>query len=392
LLAYVLKQQAGKSLRGAEIPQSTSYSRTYNILENFYEKSSILFCTVDVSGNILDCNELYARRLGYPKSEIIGTSLDKHISPNNLVALHEILENWQQKGTIENCEVWLKGKDDSVFPTLMSGFSVSDENGNINACGLALIDQTDIYKTKSEVEKANEELKLKEQLKNEFVAIASHELRTPIQPILGYALLAKRGKISQDAAWDGVLKEARRLQQLANDILDVSRIESGSLMYHMEKIAIVHLIESVLSSAMSNLAKDVTLEVKMDEESKVVETELDKSRMTQVLTNVIGNAMKFTKTGNIQVESQLSQNKNKIQIMISDTGGGIPQEVLPKLFGKFVTRDVGTSDHSGTGLGLFISRAIVTAHKGEIYASNNNNGGATFTVVLPIDQSKPIYD
>lgn len=392
MLAYVLKQQAGKSLRGAEIPLSSSYSRTYNILENFYEKSSILFCTVDVNGNILDCNEQYARRLGYSKSETIGTSMYKHISLNNLVAMHEILDNWQQKGTIENCEIWLSRKDDIVFPTLMSGFSVSDEYGNIHACGLALIDQTDIYKTKREVEKANEELKLKEQLKNEFVAIASHELRTPIQPILGYALLAKRGKISQDAAWDGVLKEARRLQQLANDILDVSRIESGSLMYHMEKIAIGHLIESVLSSAMSNLAKDVSLEVKMDEESKAVETEMDKSRMTQVLTNIIGNAMKFTKTGNIQVESQLSQNKNKIQIKISDTGGGIPQEVLPKLFGKFVTRDVGTSDHSGTGLGLFISKAIVTAHKGDIYATNNDNSGATFTIVLPINQSKPICD
>lgn len=392
MLAYVLKQQTGKSLAGTEIPLSTSYSRTYNILDNFYEKSSILFCTLDANGIILDCNEQYAMRLGYSKSEIFGTSVYKHTSPNNLVAMHESLDNWQQKGTIDNCEVWLNRKDDSVFPALMSGFSISDEYGNVNACGLALIDQTDIYKTKKEVEKANEELKLKEQLKNEFVAIASHELRTPIQPILGYALLAKRGKISQDAAWDGVLKEARRLQQLANDILDVSRIESGSLTYHMEKIAIGHLIESVLGSAMPNLAKDVTLELKLDEESKVVEAEIDKSRMTQLLTNIIGNAMKFTKTGNIQVESHLSKNKNKIQIRISDTGGGIPQEVLPKLFGKFVTRDVGTSDHSGTGLGLFISKAIVTAHKGDIYASNNNNGGATFTIVLPLDQSKPIYD
>jgi PAS domain S-box-containing protein len=387
-----LKQQTGKSLTGAEIPPSTSYSRTYNILDNFYEKSSILFCTLDVNGIILDCNEQYARRLGYAKSEIVGASVYKHTSPNNLVAMHEILDNWQQKGTIDNCEIWLNRKDDSVFPTLVSGFSISDEYGNVIACGLALIDQTDIYKTKKEVEKANEELKLKEQLKNEFVAIASHELRTPIQPILGYALLAKRGKISQDAAWDGVLKEARRLQQLANDILDVSRIESGSLTYNMEKIAIGHLIESVLSSAIPNLAKDVTLESKLDEESKVVEAEIDKSRMTQLLTNIIGNAMKFTKTGNIQVESHLSQNKNKIQITISDTGGGIPQEVLPKLFGKFVTREVGTSDHSGTGLGLFISKAIATAHKGDIYASNNNNGGATFTIVFPLDQTKPIYD
>ncbi|HKZ62391.1 MAG TPA: PAS domain-containing sensor histidine kinase [Nitrososphaera sp.] len=386
-----MKQKTDKSFKDIKA-LSSSYSRTYKILENFYEKSSILFCTIDLKGNILDCNDQFVRWLGYSRDEIIGMPLFNHISPSNLVVMQEILDKWQEKGTIGTCIIWLNKKGNIVFPALMSGASIQDEYENTIGCNLAFIDQTDIYKTKLEIEKANEELKLKEQLKNEFIAIASHELRTPIQPILGYALLAKRGKISQDVAWDGVLKEARRLQQLANDILDVSRIESGSLLYHMEKIAIGHLLESVVNSATSNVGADVTLGLTMDDASRLVEAELDKSRMTQLLSNILGNAVKFTKIGTIKVECRMFQDKNKIEIKMSDTGGGIPQEVLPKLFGKFVTRDVGTSDHSGTGLGLFISKAIVTAHKGEIHAANNNHGGATFTVVLPIDQSKPIYD
>jgi PAS domain S-box-containing protein len=376
-------------LKGVD-PLSSTYSRTYKILEDLYEKSPLLFCTVGANGVILDCNNQYASRLGYHKNEILGKPVFDHISPNNLVSMREIIEKWEKTGVIENCEIWLKKKSEEVFPTLLSGASVQDEYGNLIACNLALIDQTDVYKTKMEVEKANEELKLKEQLKNEFIAIASHELRTPIQPILGYALLAKKGKINAEAAWDGVLKEARRLQQLANDILDVSRIESSSLIYHMEKIPIGHLLDSVVVSARSNLAKDVTMEVDMDEESKVLEAEVDRSRMTQVLSNIVGNAVKFTKNGRIRVGCRMLQDQNMIEISISDTGGGIPSEVLPKLFGKFVTRDVGTSDHSGTGLGLFISKAIVDAHKGEIHASNNSNGGATFSIIVPIDQSRPI--
>src|SRR4029078_1318596 len=115
--------------------------------------------------------------------------------------------------------------------------------------------------------------KLKEQLKNEFIAIASHELRTPIQPLLGFALLAKKGKITQDAAWDGVPREARRLQQLASDILDVSRIESSSLMYKMEKVRINDLLEGVTNSEKTNLTKEVDLILSVDEASKELEVE-----------------------------------------------------------------------------------------------------------------------
>jgi signal transduction histidine kinase len=115
--------------------------------------------------------------------------------------------------------------------------------------------------------------------------------------------------------------------------------------------------------------------------------------MTQVLSNIIGNAVKFTKRGSIKIECRAFANKNKLEIRVSDTGTGISQEILPNLFGKFVTKSSGDIEgHGGTGLGLFISKAIVNAHKGEIFAYNNATGGATFTMVLPIDRSNIIYD
>jgi PAS domain S-box-containing protein len=387
-----LKQRADGPLKGSEW-QSSLYSRTYKILEDLYEKSPVLYCTVSANGIILDCNETYARRIGYSRAESISTPIFDHVGPNSLVAMHEYLEIWQKIGLIENLEVWLKRKDGIVFPALLSAASVHDEHGNVVACNIALIDQTDIYKTKKDVEKANEELKMKEQLKNEFIAIASHELRTPIQPMLGYAILAKKGKVSQEAAWEGILKEARRLQQLANDILDVSRIESDSLVYQMEKVDISSVLESVAESERANLAKDVFMELVIDDTSREIEIDLDRSRMTQVLSNIIGNAIKFTKSGSIKIECRAFPSKNKIEISVSDTGAGISEEILPKLFGKFVTKGVSNANgHGGTGLGLFISKAIVTAHKGKIYAYNNASGGATFTVVLPIEQSKIILD
>ncbi|MGH9909421.1 MAG: sensor histidine kinase, partial [Nitrososphaerales archaeon] len=116
---------------------------------------------------------------------------------------------------------------------------------------------------------------------------------------------------------------------------------------------------------------------------KDIEIYADKGRLTQALTNTIGNAVKFTKKGYVTVESKFLAGENKIEIEISDTAGGIPKDILPKLFGKFVTKSIGNENQHGTGLGLFISKAIVTAHRGEIFAYNNNEDGATFMIVLP---------
>ena len=231
---------------------------------------------------------------------------------------------------------------------------------------------------------ANEELKVKDKMKDEFISIASHELKNPVQPILGFVYLAKKGKIPHDEAWDGVLEHARRLKRLATDILDVSKIESGSLHYRMENIRINQVIKEVTDSLRVNLQKGVLLETDLGESD--IEIRADRERIIQVLGNIIENAIKFTKEGIIRVSSRTCPEHGRMEITVSDTGSGIPGEVMSNLFGKFITMSVKDGMEHGTGLGLFIAKEIVTAHKGEIHAHNNKEGGATFTITLPIDQ------
>jgi signal transduction histidine kinase len=235
--------------------------------------------------------------------------------------------------------------------------------------------------------KTNEELKRKEKLKDEFIKIASHELKSPIQPILGLAGLALKGKIKHEEAWEVTLRQARKLEQLANDILDVSRIESGNLSCKMEKVRINEIILDVVAAAKLNpyLSEHVTLNTKLDTPIEVV---ADKLRITQLLGNIIGNAAKFTTSGNITVESHVHLKENEIEIRIIDTGSGIPDDIFPDLFEKFSTKRSSGNDQSGTGLGLFISKAIVLAHGGQISASNNNPSGSTFSILLPVNGNK----
>lgn len=231
----------------------------------------------------------------------------------------------------------------------------------------------------------NEEFRKRDKVKDEFIAVASHELRTPIQPILGYAYMAKKGKVSQEEAWDAVLKEARRLQKLANDILDVSKMESGNIIYFMDNEKINRLLVSAANSVKSELPANVEISVEFDQADADLEIWIDRSRMTQVISNLLGNAVKFTERGRIRIITRALHNENKIEIRISDTGRGISDDMLPLLFEKFATRGHGNvQNHKGTGLGLYICKAIVNGHNGEISAFNNSDAGATFVITLPI--------
>ena len=232
------------------------------------------------------------------------------------------------------------------------------------------------------LKKANEELQRRDRLKDEFISIASHELRSPIQPILGFADLAKQNLINQNEAWDGIINHALRLQKLAQDILDVSRIESGELTYKMERVRLNDVVLDVVNGAKLNLNSNLSIETNLDKND--IEIEADKSCIIQTLENIINNAIKFTKKGKIKVETHVIKEEDKIGITISDTGSGIPTNIISTIFDKFVTGSVGTENQHGNGLGLFISKAIITAHKGTISAYNNKEGGSTFQIVLPI--------
>ncbi len=250
------------------------------------------------------------------------------------------------------------------------------------------IDKNDeIGELSRQFDKMKDDLKDRERLKDEFINIAAHELRSPLQPIISYNELALKGLMDKDEALRIIDTESQRFIQLANDILDVTRIEGGALTYRMKKIQLVDIINRIVSSTKisNNISGEVSLEITADEISKNLEIYGDENRISQLFMNIIGNAVKFTRKGFIKINIKPYPEENKVEIKIADTGGGIPNEIFPKLFGKFVTKSVKGGTEHGTGLGLFISKAIVLAHKGEIYAQNNTEGGATFTIILPIN-------
>jgi two-component system, OmpR family, sensor histidine kinase VicK len=244
--------------------------------------------------------------------------------------------------------------------------------------------QTELYQ---KVLEANEQLKLNDKIQKEFINIAAHELRTPIQPILGLTeVLRSRIKDSeQRQLLDVTIRNAKRLHRLTEDILDVTKIESQSLNLKKEKFNLNEIVSNTIADYKNEL-KEGNNNIKLELVSKGDEADLfveaDKERLNQVLTNLLTNAIKFTKEGDITIRTESTD--EEILVSIKDTGIGIDPEIFPRLFTKFGTK----SDTGGTGLGLFISKSIVEAHGGKIWANNNNNKlgevGATFTFSLPI--------
>lgn len=238
----------------------------------------------------------------------------------------------------------------------------------------------DLDYMKNRLKEREEELLKQNDLKDQFINVAAHELKTPVQPIINFSKLALKGWADKDESLRIIDKEGHRLQKLTHDILDVSRIQSGTLSYNFKPLMINGIVEHVIKNV--NLSSpDIKINFESHDDVKI---KGDEDRLIQVFENIIGNAAKFTIKGNIEISSQLNSKEKLVLVSIKDEAGGISNEILPKLFEKFVTKDVRGSNQ-GTGLGLFISKAIIEAHGGKILAKNNDSGGATFTVVLPIN-------
>jgi PAS domain S-box-containing protein len=356
-----------------------------NLCHLFIAKSPLLVCFTDYFGNIFEVSPSVVISTGFSRDELAsistidGSTEDKG-ADNSIMGQIRMCEHGK---SIDEKQVLIKRKDGTKFPGLLTCISLGEIKGK-SVFGISISKASNLVNSKDDVKNMFDDLKKKDSLKDEFIAVASHELRTPIQPILGLALLAMRGKISNEEAWKDVLKEARRLQQLANDILDVSRIEAGNLAYRMDPANLSEILESVIKTiSLSEQGQKINFHVNIDKDMRSTTGLLDRSRLTQVFTNIIGNAVKFTGSGDVTIDARINRERQMFQISISDNGGGIPDSILPRLFNKFVTRGVGSSEQHGSGLGLYISKGIINAHRGTIFACNNERG-ATFMIYLPL--------
>ena len=242
-----------------------------------------------------------------------------------------------------------------------------------------------LWNERIQQEKLKEYDKLKEadKMKTEFINVAAHELRSPIQPVLGLSefLLNQVGNIEQYRdLLNAINRNAKRLQQLTENILDVSKIESHTLELHKEKVNINEKIRKVINDVNCQIHNSDKLKIVFLEPEYSVYVEADKIRLYQTIANLLTNAIKFTKEGTISISAGLKHNTNELIISVSDSGEGIHPVIMPRLFTKFATKS-----NMGTGLGLFISRNIIEAHGGRIWAENKaDRKGATFSFSLPL--------
>jgi len=243
-----------------------------------------------------------------------------------------------------------------------------------------------VDKKTAELKEANDQLKIHDKMQNEFINIASHEIKTPTQSILSYSELLQRHPEKNKQITEAIVRNAKRLQRLTNDILDVTKIESQSLKLTKEKFNLNDVIFSIVED-FNNTIRSEGRNIKIFYESKEpIILESDKGRISQVISNILSNAIKFSNKydGKIFIFTEIQDFQNatftkQVLVSIKDEGIGIDNTIIPRLFSKFVTKS-----ENGIGLGLYISKNIIEAHDGKIWAENNINGkGATFNFTIP---------
>jgi signal transduction histidine kinase len=255
--------------------------------------------------------------------------------------------------------------------------------------------------TNKQLVEANEQLKKHDKMQREFIDIAAHELRTAIMPILGYAEILEEeqeqeeqegivGEIEKNKNKrnyiDAIIRNAKRLMQVSQLILDIASIEGKTFRLDKKRLNLADLLLNAVNDQIITIEQDLekknNIKLRYEPCEETILIQADRIRLTQVISNLLGNAVKFTKKGIISIT--IKKGKDKAIVEIQDTGLGIDDEIMSRLFSKFATK----SDTGGTGLGLFISKSIIEAHGGTISAGNNEDGkkGATFTFSLPLSK------
>ncbi|HXX05791.1 MAG TPA: ATP-binding protein [Candidatus Bathyarchaeia archaeon] len=361
---------------------------------NLYETSSNLYRTVNLDGIITNCNRLFAERLGYTVLEVIGTHYNKYTAPKDVQTMNESFKNWKEKGFLKDVEIWLKSRDGTIFPTLISTSNLYDENDNLIGCNEVIRDISEIYEARKKLEQDAilqiqlYETKKVDKLKNEFSSMMTHELKTPLVPIMGNCEMLKEpgllGDLNQDQtdSVDMIYQNAARLEKLIGDILLAQRLEIGQITYDKQRFSVTKLMNEIEDDYSQIMKVKQIKFVNLTPEDLSLWS--DKSRIRQVIDNLIQNAVDFTPQNDGRIEICAKNEDNKIFFSVRDNGMGIPKEIQPVMFKKFYQVDAShRRKHTGTGLGLVTSKGIVEGLGGEIWFESEPGKSTIFYFNIP---------
>jgi PAS domain S-box-containing protein len=357
--------------------------------ESIYENSPDLYRTVNYSGIIIDCNKAYADKLGFTKEESIGANLLEHTSEKSQSIMRVNMASWRNTGKGNTTEVWMKRKDGSEFPALLTPTNLFDDDNFLIGRNVVIKDISELHDTKQNL---SEREKI-DQLKEEFLSVVTHELKSPLTPIIGFSQALSKPNLlgdlndKQSEAVNIILTNATRLRKLIIDLLDAHKLELGKMRFDSNKFSVNNLLENVKKSFIFTAKeKNISIDFQIDESIEIVS---DRDRIEQVLTNLIYNAIDFIPEGTGKVIVIAQKNGLDIKFSVKDNGIGIPKEKQKELFGKFYQADTSqTRKHGGTGLGLAICKGIVENLGGKIGLSSAENEGSNFYFVIPVQKKE----
>ncbi|MBD2451442.1 PAS domain-containing protein, partial [Nostoc sp. FACHB-152] len=384
-------------------------------VEDLYNHAPCGYHSLDSEGRLIKVNETELQWLGYSREEMIGKSLANFLTPASRLTFTQNYSRFKQQGWVKDLEYEMVSKDGTVLPVLINATAVKDADGNYLHSRSTLFDMRERRQVEEELRHTNKqlvhtnlELARATRLKDEFLANMSHELRTPLNAILGMSEGLQEGVFGsinerQIKAISTIERSGRHLLELINDILDLSKIESGKLELQLSNVSVKSLCDASLAFIKQMaLKKNIRLNTHIAHNIRSIQA--DERRLRQVLINLLSNAVKFTPEGGsvtleVRVEeaekqgcregvgeviSTRSSSSSQICFDITDTGIGIAAEEIGKLFQPFIQLDSSLNrQYSGTGLGLALVKRIVNLHGGMVSVTSEVGQGSCFHVCIP---------
>jgi PAS domain S-box-containing protein len=365
-----------------------------DVLQNSVERYRVLVehtpsaIIVHSEGKIVFSNNVGIRLLGASDAgELIGRSILDFVHPDYRETAKERCRLMKDEGKevplMEEKYIRLDGKIIDVEVAAIP--FIYDGKLTIHA----VVHDITEKKITENIRIENERLAYASKAKSEFLASMSHELRTPLNSIIGFSELLKQKGLDQkqERYIDNVITSSRFLLGLINDILDLSKVEAGKLELVIEKMSVPDTIDETVMLIKEKASKNrVTIKKEFDPHLDLIEA--DKQRFKQILFNLLGNAVKFSKEDGGTIAIKVKKEGDMAEVSVSDTGIGIKEKDLERLFDKFQQLDSGiTKKYGGTGLGLSISKKLIEMHGGEIIVKSKYGEGTTFIFKLPIVQN-----
>ncbi|MDD5474542.1 MAG: ATP-binding protein [Candidatus Methanoperedens sp.] len=359
-----------------------------SFLASIVESSTDAIFGTTLDGTVLSWNRGAEKMYGYSSDEMKGSSIEILVPHDRRNEISQINEKKRRGELIERYETVRLRKDGKRIDVSLTISTIKDDSGRIIGYSTIARDITE-RKRAEQIRLDNERLAAADKAKSEFLANMSHELRTPLNASIGFSELLNEGMAGelsekQKHFVKNILTSNQFLLTLINDILDLSKIEAGKMELSPKKMSVPETIAETLSLIKEKAMKHNVL-LKMEFDPELVFIEADKQRFKQILFNLLSNAVKFSKEEGGTLTITAKKEGDIAKISVSDTGIGIKEENIRKLFHKFEQIELGISQkYGGTGLGLAITKQLVELHGGKIQAESKYGEGSTFTFTLPL--------